>query len=256
LPTLSLPFCSSEKALELRKLQPKLDQLVKTLGGADKVEAEGLSAWKAEEDATDGSASDLETKSKDFASTPNAALRKRAGVKPSTSSVADEEADEEAHDRLEAFTYHPNTELSALAIRIAELHDSLVSTGPAKVRYPSNLTYYNFLDFLAVPTLVYELEYPRTNVIRPLYVAEKTGALFGTFGILILIVEHYIIPVKPQAGDSFLKSALDLALPFMRELSSLEIAHRRLADSYLLIKSTTFLSLFVSPDSVPPSTRR
>lgn len=100
---------------------------------------------------------------------------------------------------------------------MAELDEALVSSGPAKVRYPANLTFYNFLDFLAVPTLVYELEYPRTNVIRPLYVLEKTGALFGTFGILIMICEHYIIPVKPQAGDSFVKSALDLALPFMRE---------------------------------------
>jgi sterol O-acyltransferase len=29
--------------------------------------------------------------------------------------------------------------------------------------YPNNLTYSNFLDYMLCPTLVYELEYPRTD---------------------------------------------------------------------------------------------
>jgi hypothetical protein len=32
------------------------------------------------------------------------------------------------------------------------------------VRYPDNVTLVNFLDFLLVPTLVYEAEYPRTDL--------------------------------------------------------------------------------------------
>ncbi|CAJ0753056.1 21154_t:CDS:1, partial [Entrophospora sp. SA101] len=30
-------------------------------------------------------------------------------------------------------------------------------------QYPNNITVSNFIDFLLVPTLVYELEYPRTK---------------------------------------------------------------------------------------------
>ncbi len=29
--------------------------------------------------------------------------------------------------------------------------------------FPANQTFFNFLDYMAIPTLVYELDYPRTN---------------------------------------------------------------------------------------------
>lgn len=48
-----------------------------------------------------------------------------------------------------------------------------------KTRFPNNVTFGNFLDFLVVPTLVYELEYPRTPSFRPIYFLEKVCALFG-----------------------------------------------------------------------------
>ena len=32
-----------------------------------------------------------------------------------------------------------------------------------EIKYPHNLTYSNFLDYMFCPTLVYELEYPRTD---------------------------------------------------------------------------------------------
>lgn len=209
--SLILERLRSEKAHELKKLGPKLEALIVELGGSSKVEGEARTAWRMADDTSEGETSDMPE-------AEESALRRRTPApKEEEKVVALQKGDKGANDRLEALTYHPNAELSKMAIRMAELDEALVSHGFARVGYPANLTYLNFLDFLAVPTLVYELEYPRTNVIRPLYVLEKTGALFGTFGVLIMIVEHYIIPVKPQAGDSFLKSALDLALPFMRE---------------------------------------
>src|SRR6266496_128820 len=36
-----------------------------------------------------------------------------------------------------------------------------------EMTYPNNLTYTNFLDYMLCPTLVYELEYPRTNGYPP-----------------------------------------------------------------------------------------
>ncbi|KAI5476326.1 hypothetical protein MNV49_007839 [Pseudohyphozyma bogoriensis] len=85
-----------------------------------------------------------------------------------------------------------------------------------RVVFPENVTYFNFFDYLLVPTLVYELEYPRTKSIRPVYILEKTLATFGTFSILVLIVEHYILPISPGVHErGFWHSALDLAMPFM-----------------------------------------
>ncbi|CAG8543841.1 11664_t:CDS:2 [Funneliformis mosseae] len=41
---------------------------------------------------------------------------------------------------------------------------------PSKnICYPENVTFLNYVDFLLVPTLVYELEYPRTEKIRPCF---------------------------------------------------------------------------------------
>lgn len=50
--------------------------------------------------------------------------------------------------------------------------------------------------------------------IRPLYVLEKTLATFGTFTLLVLIVEHFILPNMPRSDQTFFASVLDLALPF------------------------------------------
>jgi sterol O-acyltransferase len=36
-----------------------------------------------------------------------------------------------------------------------------------KMKYPNNLTYSNFVDYMLCPTLVYELEYPRTDKYVP-----------------------------------------------------------------------------------------
>jgi len=48
-----------------------------------------------------------------------------------------------------------------------------------------------------------------------MYILEKVTATFGTFTLLILIVEHSILPVMPYAGESsFVASVLDLAVPF------------------------------------------
>jgi len=58
---------------------------------------------------------------------------------------------------------HPNTEISALAEQLSEMESDLTGNCLHKVRYPANLTWWNYLDFHMLPTLVYELEYPRTN---------------------------------------------------------------------------------------------
>ena len=48
-----------------------------------------------------------------------------------------------------------------------------------------------------------------------MYVFEKTTSTFGTFALLYTITETFILPLTPSPDQSFAKSLLDLALPFM-----------------------------------------
>lgn len=130
---------------------------------------------------------------------------------------------------------HPDERISSLAKEYTEMEGELTGIGPEYVRWPENITYKNFAVYQLVPTLVYELEYPRTdryvvlislqsrilkgasshNSIRPLYVFEKTVAFFGTFALLYTVTERFILPFTPSPDQSFFRSLLDLALPFM-----------------------------------------
>jgi sterol O-acyltransferase len=46
-------------------------------------------------------------------------------------------------------------------------------------------------------------------------VFEKTVATFGTFALLYTVTESFILPLTPTSDQSFFRSLLDLALPFM-----------------------------------------
>ena len=59
--------------------------------------------------------------------------------------------------------HHPDPHVSALATEFSELESELVSSGPERVRWPENITFKNFAVYQLIPTLVYELEYPRTK---------------------------------------------------------------------------------------------
>jgi sterol O-acyltransferase len=61
--------------------------------------------------------------------------------------------------------------------------------------YPHNLTMKIICDFMSLPTLVYELEYPRTKKIDWLYVVEKTLATFSTIVVMIAVSQSWIYPV-------------------------------------------------------------
>ncbi|TFY75945.1 hypothetical protein EWM64_g8065, partial [Hericium alpestre] len=110
---------------------------------------------------------------------------------------------------------HPDEAIAAMAAEYSDMDGELVSTGPEYVRWPENITFKNFAVYLLIPTLVYDLEYPRTNRIRPLYIFEKTVATFGTFALLYTVTEAFIIPLTPTPDQSFAKSLLNLSLPFM-----------------------------------------
>ncbi|CAO1631338.1 unnamed protein product [Sympodiomycopsis kandeliae] len=143
--------------------------------------------------------------------------------------VGDEEISRDPHPLVS----HPDRVVSLFAHEIEALREELLSVAPAKpddvpesetesaggkssrVCWPDNITYANFWDYLLVPTLVYELEYPRTKSVRPLYVLEKTLATFGTFFVIYVITEHFIIPHSPHPDTPLIQTFLRLALPMM-----------------------------------------
>ncbi|RDB20828.1 Sterol O-acyltransferase 2 [Hypsizygus marmoreus] len=126
-------------------------------------------------------------------------------------SRTDDVQPEEPHPLVD----HPNIMISEIARDYSELRSELTSTGPNYVTWPNNITLKNFAVYQLIPTLVYELEYPRTDRIRPIYVFEKTVATFGTFALLYTVTETFILPYTPKLNQSILRSLLDLALPFM-----------------------------------------
>ena len=67
-----------------------------------------------------------------------------------------------------------------------------------EVKYPENVNFSNFFYFLCAPTLVYEVEYPRTTHIRWGYFMEKLFSFVGFFFMLHLVVSNYMLPVLNQ----------------------------------------------------------
>ncbi|KAL2178305.1 MBOAT, membrane-bound O-acyltransferase family-domain-containing protein [Thermothelomyces heterothallicus CBS 202.75] len=103
------------------------------------------------------------------------------------------------------------------------------STEPGR-EYPNNLTLRNHYEYIVLPTVVYELQYPRSESINWYYAAEKAAACFGIIFVMIMISQAFIYPVVmdtvrmkeegvPLAGRfrQFPWMLLDLIFPFMME---------------------------------------
>ncbi|KAH9036418.1 MBOAT, membrane-bound O-acyltransferase family-domain-containing protein [Lactarius hengduanensis] len=87
-----------------------------------------------------------------------------------------------------ALVDHPDPEISALATEYLELESELVSSGPERVRWPENITLKNFAVYQLIPTLVYELEFPRTNKIRPLTLLDLALPFMLAYLLLFYII--------------------------------------------------------------------
>jgi len=154
-------------------------------------------------------------------STHNLAKRPSIGVRTSTnlstetSDVANvasaiESGQSLDSDQMQAFERVIDAEIESLN---TELKGKCVKGDNS---YPKNLTFTNFVEWSWLPTLVYELEYPRQERINWWYVAEKTAATFGTIGVMMVISQAYIYPPvaetvrMKEAGMSLQERAFEL----------------------------------------------
>lgn len=76
---------------------------------------------------------------------------------------SDEKDKKRRPDAAYALVDHPDQQIADMAKDYVELDGELVSTGPEYVRWPENVTLKNFAVYMLIPTLCYELEYPRTE---------------------------------------------------------------------------------------------
>lgn len=60
--------------------------------------------------------------------------------------------------------WSPNERVALLARNIDAMEDELKSNGAKGLVWPQNVTYGHFFDYFFLPTLVYQLEYPRTSL--------------------------------------------------------------------------------------------
>jgi sterol O-acyltransferase len=91
-------------------------------------------------------------------------------------------------EQVEAFSSVMKSEIASLTEELAGK-----ATSPERA-YPNNLTIANWADWTCVPTLVYELEYPRQETRNWLYIIEKTIATLGCIWVMIIVSQQYIYP--------------------------------------------------------------
>lgn len=73
--------------------------------------------------------------------------------------------------------------------------ESQSSTEP----FPQNINVKNFFMYTMFPTLVYQIEYPRTKKVRWDYVFEKLCAIFGTMFVMMVLAQTYMYPLAVKA---------------------------------------------------------
>jgi sterol O-acyltransferase len=86
---------------------------------------------------------------------------------------------------------------SVIKSEISDLNKQLEGKMPSPEgtnTYPHNLRLANFAEFICLPTLVYELDYPRQESTNWWYVAEKTAATFGVLGVMMVVSQGFIYP--------------------------------------------------------------
>lgn len=73
--------------------------------------------------------------------------------------------------------------------------DSQSTTTP----FPSNISMDNFFLFSMFPTVVYQIDYPRTKAVRPNYVIKKVCAVFGVLMLMVVVAQTGMHPIAMRA---------------------------------------------------------
>ncbi|GAV53874.1 hypothetical protein ZYGR_0AK03760 [Zygosaccharomyces rouxii] len=72
------------------------------------------------------------------------------------------------------------------------------SSSPEDI-FPNNINLKNFFMYTMYPTVVYQIEYPRTPIVRWGYVFEKLCAIFGTIFVMMALAQSSMYPLAMKA---------------------------------------------------------
>ncbi|CCE72941.1 Piso0_000547 [Millerozyma farinosa CBS 7064] len=96
------------------------------------------------------------------------------------------------------------------------------------IKFPQNISLFNFFEFTMYPTLVYTLNFPRTRRIRWKYVGQKVCGIFGIIFLMILVAQSHMLPIVIRAREcrslpladkvrNYFLILLDMIPPFLME---------------------------------------
>ena len=71
------------------------------------------------------------------------------------------------------------------------------------VTYPNNLTVRDLYFFMAVPSLCYELNFPRTSRIRKRFLLKRAVEVFVGMQVVLGLFQQWIIPSVKNSLDTF-----------------------------------------------------
>lgn len=100
--------------------------------------------------------------------------------------------------RLKKRGYEDESNLEKINADIAFCKEELRAQS-SSTPFPKNVTASNYFQYSMFPTLVYQIDYPRTDRIRWKYVLEKIAAVFGVFFLMIVVAENYLYPSAIKA---------------------------------------------------------
>ncbi|KAI5950510.1 ARE2 [Candida margitis] len=96
------------------------------------------------------------------------------------------------------------------------------------IKFPQNISLWNYFEYSMFPTVVYTIQYPRTPKVRWHFVFEKVCGIFGLIFLMVLVAQHNLLPIVKRAGvarklpvqergGQYFFILLDMIPPFLME---------------------------------------
>lgn len=115
-------------------------------------------------------------------------------------------------------TTTPDFKEAAAKNKYRELRESM-SVDLLLDAYPANLTLANMIDFIAVPTLCYELEYARTTHIRKQFLIKRIVELVILSQVDMALVQQWIVPTVENSLLPFRQMNFSLCVERLLKLA-------------------------------------
>lgn len=102
-----------------------------------------------------------------------------------------------SENALKKNTFEPHVEeLLQKSIKFCKFE---ISSQSKTIEFPRNITLKNFFTYTMFPTVVYQIDYPRTERVRFRYLTSKICAVFGVIMLMVVLAQHSMYPIAMRA---------------------------------------------------------